>query len=71
MSPLIILAIPVVAVATIALTSCILAGRRERFLDDPAPDEAEYQPSPPPTPASTNLAPIPVRLAAEPDQTEG
>ena len=70
MSPLIILAVPVVAVTVIAMASCILAGRRERFLDHPAPDEAEYQPSPCPTPASTNLAPVPVRIAAEPDQTE-
>ncbi len=70
MTPLIILAVPVLAATSIAMASCILAGRTERFLDDPVLDEDAYQPVLRPTRASTDPVPIPVRFVARPDRTE-
>lgn len=70
MSPLIILVVPVVAATTIAVASCILAGRRERFFEDPTLDEETHQqPSLPPTRPSTDPAPLQARVPVRPDHT--
>jgi len=70
MSILIILAVPVVVATTISLSACILAGRSERFLEDPALDEAAYQTELRPARPSSDIAPAAVRFAAHSDRIE-
>jgi len=66
----IILAAPVVFATMVTMAACIIAGRSERFLEDPAPDEADYIQDLRPVRPSTDPALIPVRLAGHSDRIE-
>ncbi len=70
MSLWMILAVLVVVATTISMSACILAGRSERFLEDPALDEAAYQQDLPLARPSSDIAPVPVRFAAHSDRIE-
>ncbi len=70
MSLLLILAVPVVAATTFTMAACILAGRSECSLPEPAlngdadPREIHSRPLP------SEPAPVPVRFGGQPDRVE-
>lgn len=70
MSPLLLLAAPVIVATTITMAACILAGRSERSLDDSTLEEEIYQLQLRRRSLSAEPTPVPVRFAARPEQSE-
>jgi len=70
MLPLLLLAAPVIVATTITMAACILAGRSERCLEDSALEEEIYQLEMRRRSVSPESAPMPVRFAARPEQSE-
>jgi len=70
MSPLLLLAAPVIVATTITMAACILAGRSERSLEDSTLEEEIYQLEMRRRSVSGEPAPVPVRFAAHPKRTE-
>jgi len=69
MSPLLLLAAPVIVATTITMAACILAGRSERSLEDSTLEDDIYQPEMRPRAISAEPTSVPVRFAARPDHT--
>lgn len=67
MSPLLLLAAPVIVATMITMAACILAGRSERSLDDLALEEEIYELQMRRRSVPTEPASVPVRFTARPD----
>lgn len=62
MSPLLLLAAPVIVATMITMAACILAGRSERSLDESALEEEIYQLQLRRRSVSVEPTPVPVRF---------
>ena len=70
MSPLLLLAAPVIVATMITMAACILAGRSERSLDDLALEEEIRQLQMRRQSVPAEPTPVPVRFTARPERTE-